>query len=158
MNNNDILRRIRYALKLSDARMVKIFALVGEDISAEEARAIVGREEDADSIFCTNDRLSLFLDGLIIDRRGPRKPGSPIPKAELELTNNDILKKLRIALTLREPDILQLLADGDHKMSKSELGALFRKPDHKHYREAGNQVLRKFLRGLTLRLRPASPK
>ncbi len=154
MNNNDVLRRLRYALKLSDARMVKIFALVGETLTETEARAITGREEEEDAVFCTDDRLSLFLDGLIIDRRGPRKPGSPVPKAELELSNNDILKKVRIALTLREPDILEILRNGGHPMSKSEVGALFRKPDHKHYRTAGNQVLRKFLKGLTLRLRP----
>jgi len=64
------------------------------------------------------------------------------------MTNNDILKKLRIALSLRDHEILDILALSDFKMSKSELSAIFRKDDHVNYQAAGDQVLRKFLSGL----------
>ena len=64
------------------------------------------------------------------------------------LTNNDILKKIRVALSLKDDEILEILKLSDFEMSKSELSALFRREDHIHYRECGDQVLRKFLNGL----------
>lgn len=69
------------------------------------------------------------------------------------MTNNDILKKLRVALRLRDDDILEILTLVDFKISKSELSAFFRKEDHPNYRECGDQVLRNFLNGLVLHLR-----
>lgn len=64
------------------------------------------------------------------------------------MTNNDILKKLRIALSLKDFEILEILKLSDFEMSKSELSALFRGEDHPNYQECGDQVLRKFLNGL----------
>lgn len=149
MNNNDVLRRLRYALKLNDAQLVAIFALSGVTITEEEVRAIMGREEDPKAVECTNFQLAAFLDGLIIDRRGPRD-GPPPP--EMELTNNEVLKKIRIALTLRVEDIVAIMGLGGHKMSKSEVTALFRKPGNRQFRTCGGQALRKFLAGLTKRM------
>lgn len=69
------------------------------------------------------------------------------------MTNNDVLKKLRVALRLRDDDILGILELVDFKISKSELGAFFRNEDHPNYRECGDQILRNFLNGLVLHLR-----
>ncbi|MRI01984.1 DUF1456 family protein [Kriegella sp. EG-1] len=69
------------------------------------------------------------------------------------MTNNDVLKKLRVALRLRDDEIVEILALVDFKISKSELGALFRNEDHPNYRECGDQILRNFLNGLVLHLR-----
>jgi len=69
------------------------------------------------------------------------------------MTHNDTLKKLRVALKLRDEDILQILELVDFKISKSELSALFRKEDHPNYRECGDQILRNFLNGLVIHLR-----
>ena len=69
------------------------------------------------------------------------------------MTNNDILKKLRVALRLGDDDILQILELVDFKISKSELGAFFRSEDHPNYRECGDQILRNFLNGLVIHLR-----
>ncbi|PIB28084.1 hypothetical protein BFP77_10565 [Maribacter sp. 4U21] len=69
------------------------------------------------------------------------------------MTNNDIFKKLRVALKLRDDDIVDILTLVDFKMSKSELGAFFRKEDHPNYMECGDQVLRNFLNGLVIYLR-----
>jgi uncharacterized protein YehS (DUF1456 family) len=74
------------------------------------------------------------------------------------LTNNDILKKLRVANKLRDDDIVKILALVDFKISKSELGALFRKEDHPKYMECGDQILRNFLNGLIIHLRGPMPK
>jgi uncharacterized protein YehS (DUF1456 family) len=75
------------------------------------------------------------------------------------LNNNDILKKLRVAHKLRDDDIVKILALVDFKITKSELGALFRNEDHPKYMECGDQILRNFLNGLIIHLRgPLPPK
>jgi uncharacterized protein YehS (DUF1456 family) len=66
------------------------------------------------------------------------------------LTNNDILKKIRVALSLTNDDIIEILALVDFKMSKGALGDVFRNEDHPGYMPAGDQLLRKFLDGLIL--------
>jgi len=69
------------------------------------------------------------------------------------MTNNDILKKLRVALQLKDDDIVKILALVDFKTSTTELGAIFRKEDHPNYKECGDQLLRNFLNGLIIHLR-----
>jgi Protein of unknown function (DUF1456) len=81
----------------------------------------------------------------------------------MEMTNNDILKKLRVALMLRDDQIVEILELVDFRISKSELGAFFRAEDHENYMECGDQVLRNFLNGLVIHLRgtkenPKNPK
>ncbi len=80
-----------------------------------------------------------------------------------KMTNNDILKKLRVALKLRDDEIVDILALVDFRISKSEIGSFCRKEDHPKYMECGDQVLRNFLNGLVLHLRgpkdaPKDPK
>ena len=74
------------------------------------------------------------------------------------MTNNDILKKLRVAHKLRSDDIIKILNLVDFKVSESELNALFRKDDHPKYMECGDQFLRNFLNGLIIHLRGPMPK
>ncbi|AUC75592.1 MULTISPECIES: DUF1456 family protein [Flavobacteriaceae] len=74
------------------------------------------------------------------------------------MTNNDILKKLRVAHQLRDTDIVDILALVDFRVTKSELNALFRREDHPNYVECGDQILRNFLNGLVIHLRGPMPK
>ncbi|QHL89192.1 DUF1456 family protein [Nibribacter ruber] len=75
------------------------------------------------------------------------------------MTNNDILKKLRVALQLRDDQIIDILKLVDFNVSKSELGAIFRKEDHPNYQPCGDQLLRNFLNGLVIHMRgPMEPK
>lgn len=69
------------------------------------------------------------------------------------MTNNDIFKKLRVALMLRDDQIVEILELVDFRMSKGEIGNFFRKEDHENYMECGDQVLRNFLNGLVIHLR-----
>lgn len=69
------------------------------------------------------------------------------------LTNNDILKKLRVALSYKDTDIIEILELVDFKISKTELSAFFRSEDHPNYQECGDQVLRNFLNGLIIKNR-----
>jgi len=155
MINNDILRRIRYALDLSDTKMISLFKQAQQNINHTELKALLKKEEEEGFTECKDRQLSAFLDALIVDRRGPRDPNSPQPKPNVYalLSNNDILRKLRIALELQEKGMLSILALGGMKLSPSELSALFRNKKHRHYKTCGDQLLRNFLNGLTKKLR-----
>ena len=69
------------------------------------------------------------------------------------MNNNDIFKKLRVALMLRDDQIEEILMLVDFRMSKGELGNFFRNEDHPKFMECGDQVLRNFLNGLVIHLR-----
>lgn len=69
------------------------------------------------------------------------------------MNNNDIFKKLRVALQLRDDQIVEILELVDFRMSKGELGNIFRNEDHPNFMECGDQVLRNFLNGLVIHLR-----
>jgi uncharacterized protein YehS (DUF1456 family) len=69
------------------------------------------------------------------------------------MTNNDILKKLRIALHLRNDQIVEILQLVNFRMTASELSAFFRSEDHPNYKNCGDQVLRNFLNGLIIHMR-----
>jgi uncharacterized protein YehS (DUF1456 family) len=69
------------------------------------------------------------------------------------MSNNDIIKKLRVALQLKNTDIIEILKLVDFKITESELGAFFRKEDHPNYKPCGDQILRNFLNGLVIHLR-----
>ena len=98
--------------------------------------------------------LARLLDGLIVHLRGARE-GAPPRAPEKRLTNNLVLKKLRVAFELRDVDLHAIFEAAGHPVSKPELTALFRQPGHANYRPCGDQLLRYFLRGLTLRVRGA---
>ncbi len=151
MTQNDILRRLRYILDLSDSKMISIFRLAGHAVSREEISNWLKKDDDASYQALSDLQLATFLNGLIIDRRGERD--GPRPEPEKHLSNNMIFMKLKIALNLKAEDILSIMALNHFTISKHELSAFFRKPTHKHYRKCKDQVLRNFLKGLQLKLR-----
>ncbi len=156
MNNNDILIRIRYAFHFKNADLIKIFDLAGCRIEALDLVNLLKKDDEEGFWECEDEMLDSFLDGFIIFKRGKReeKPGQkPLPKPA-HITNNIIVKKLRIALELRDTDIIEIMSETKVKVSKSELSALFRREGHKNYKACGNQFLRNFLRGLSLKFRP----
>lgn len=157
MNNNDYFRSLRYALDLGDMDLIRMFKHSGIDMDLAQVLDYLKQEEADGYQKCPDSIFAAFLDGLIIDRRGLREPMdgkvSTAPHHEIALSNNLILKKIRIALELDETAMLDCLRRGNMPLSAGELGALFRKPDHRNYKPAGDQVMRYFLRGLTERLR-----
>lgn len=151
MNNNDVLRRIRYTFDFDDTKMMAIFALGGLDVTRADISDWLKKDDDPDYRNCSDVQLARFLNGLIIDKRGRRD--GPQPEPETSLTNNIIFRKLKIALNLQAEEILTLIKQADFSMSKHELSAFFRRPDHKHYRECKDQVLRYFLKGVQKKYR-----
>jgi uncharacterized protein YehS (DUF1456 family) len=156
MINNDVLRSIRYMLDLSDIKVVEIARLADPAFPLEKAdvQAFLRKDDDPDYVECSDRVLAHFLDGLVIFFRGRNDTLPPRP-VETRTTNNVVLKKLRVAFELKDVDMHEVFAAAGFPVSKPELTALFRQPGHKNYRACGDQMLRNFLKGLTLRVRGA---
>jgi uncharacterized protein YehS (DUF1456 family) len=155
MINNDVLRSIRYMLDLSDARVVEIAHLSDPDFPLDRADipALLKRDGEPGMVACSDRLLAHFLDGLVVHFRGRDESQPPRP-AEKRITNNLVLKKLRVAFQLKDVDMHEIFASAGFPLGKPEMTALFRQPGHANYRPAGDQILRNFLKGLTLRFRP----
>ena len=154
MNNNDILRRLRYTFELNDKSMINTFAEGGLTTDREHISDWLKRDDDPAYEECPDVMLAAFLNGLINLKRGKREGEQPAP--EERLTNNNIFMKLKIALNLQAEDILEMMNRSAFRLSKHELSAFFRKADHKHFRKCQDQVLRNFLKGLQLTHRPGT--
>lgn len=154
MINNDVLRSVRYMLDLSDNKVVEIAKLSDADIPIEKSdvQAFLKKDDEEGYTECSNQVLAHFLDGLVFHYRGKDESLPPRP-LEKRVTNNVVMKKLRVAFQLKDVDMHQAFQDAGFPISKPELTALFRQPDHKNFRLCGDQLLRNFLKGLTLRVR-----
>jgi uncharacterized protein YehS (DUF1456 family) len=163
MTNNDILIRLRYAFNIKNVDMVDIFKLGGMNFTKEEVMNMlikVKEDEEAPENFLkvNNKTLEAFLNGFITFKRGPQKDKDgkvkePMAVTGKESANNMLLKKVKIALQLTSEDVLDLLYEGGVTVSKGELGAILRSPDHKNYKECGDRFARNFLKGLTMKYR-----
>lgn len=131
MDNAQVLQTLREALSLTDNDMAEISRLAG-------------REPDQGEL-----TLPYFLEGFILYERGPRSDGAAVVVQDDQLSNNQILKKLRIAFNLQEIDMLSIFEEGGASLSVSEFGALFRKEGNKHFRPCSDVLLQNFLAGLT---------
>ncbi len=152
MTNNDVLRRIRYIFDYNDSKIIAIFAQADTTVTREQISNWMKKEQDPAYANCTDVQLVTFLNGLINERRGKREGEQPKP--EKKLNNNIIFRKLKIALNLKDNEILAILLLADLRISKHELSAFFRRADHKHFRACKDQILRNFLQGVQLKYRP----
>ncbi|MFH2116123.1 MAG: DUF1456 family protein [Spirochaetota bacterium] len=156
MTTNDVLRRLCFALKLSDPVMLEMLKLAGKPLGKEVLAAYFMKEEEPGYTSCPDAVLEALLDGMIVRYRG-RKEDAPATgtrapstgaRVSSGLDNNMILKKLRIALELKEDDLMAIMKLAGVDLSSHELSALFRKKDHKNYKPCMDQFLRNFLAGL----------
>lgn len=161
MNNNDIMRRLRYTFDFNDDKMIDLFAQADTIVTRAEISDWLKKDDDPEQKSLHDKSLAIFLNGLINDRRGKRETSSASAstmKPEKTLNNNIIFRKLRIALSLKDEEILEILMLADFRFSKTELSAFFRDPNHQHYRQCKDQILRNFLHGLQIKHKPASKK
>ena len=151
MTNNDFLRRLRYALNIKDNIMVQIFKKGNIIVTREDVIDYLKKDIDEGFKKLNNNDLIAFLDGLIIQKRGKREDGTPIPQVKVTKNNlnNILLRKLRIALSFKSYDMIKIFKLGGVEISEGELSALFRSEDHKNYKECGDKYIRVFLKGLT---------
>lgn len=153
MRKDDVIKSIRYTLNVGDGEIAEILKLAGYKPTREEIAYIFEEpEEGKDKIDITHEMTAYFLDGLIYYKRGKsdKHPQRPI---QTPVTNNMVMKKLRVAFTLREDDIQNIIKKAGFDISASELNALFRNKSHRNYQPAGDQVLRYFLKGLSMTYR-----
>ena len=123
MLSNDILRSLRYTLKANNNDMVRILALADMESTAASFDTWMTKEDEEGFVRCPDIILSGFLNGLIYDKRG-KDESAPELALERRVNNNTVLK----------------------------ITAMMRAPEHKNYRECGDQFMRNFLRGLTQRV------
>lgn len=154
MINNDVLRSVRYMLDLGDVHVANLIQMAdpGVVLDRDEVQGYLRKEDEPGFVPLSDRLLGLFLDGLVLHCRGPRDD-APARAPDRRVNNNVVLKKLRVAFELKDVDLHQVFEAAGHPISKPELSALFRQPGHKNFRLCGDQLLRYFLRGLTLRVR-----
>lgn len=151
MENNDILRRLRFCFDYSDSKMMDIFASADMKVTRAEISDWLKKEEDPAFQKIHDVQLATFLNGIININRG-KKEGPQMP-AEERLNNNIIFRKLKIALAMKDEDIIEVLKLVDFKVGKPELSAFFRAPSQPQYRVCKDQILRNFLHGLQVKYR-----
>ena len=145
MKNNDIIRRLRYILSINDLGIFDIMRLSGSEEKRSVIRCWFLKDDHPEFQSCPNKQFQIFLNGLIIQKRGSLKQESHY---DLDIDNNFILKKLRIIFNLTTDDIIDLLLSENYKLGKHEMSAFFRSPSHKNYRLCKDQILRNFLNAL----------
>jgi len=151
LNNNDVLRRLRYTFALKELAIVEIFAEAEGVATQDQITAWLKKDDEADYVEMLDVELATFLNGFINQKRGKRE--GPQPEAETRLTNNAIFMKLRIALNLQADDILDIMELAEFSLSRHELSSFFRKKGTRQYCECKDQILRNFLMGLQKKFR-----
>ena len=151
MDNNDILRRIRYIFDLSDTKMIEVFGLADHKVTRAQVSDWLKKEVDNAFRELTDNMLAIFLNGLIVEKRGKKDGPQPVP--EVQLNNNIVLRKLKIALNLKTEDILDLFKLANKPISAHEISAFLRNPKQEKYRSCNDQYLRSFFNGLQMKFR-----
>ena len=150
MINNDILRRVSTILNFTDEKTRAVFELGQCNISAEQLVNFYKEKNDSDYKEIADVELASFLNGLIIKKRGAGD--GPQRENEVQLTNNQIFNKIKIALTLKADDVIAIFALVDLTLGKYELSAFFRNVNNKHYNNCADDILSSFLKGLKIKL------
>ena len=154
MTNNDLIRQIRYTFDYSDDQMIQLFAMADLEVTRSQVSNWLKKEDHPTYLELTDNQLAYFLNGLINDKRG-KKDGIP-REPEKRLNNNIKLRKLKIALKMRDEDIIETMALAGLRIGKPELSAFFRAPNHRQYRQCKDQFLRNFLHGVQKKYRPTN--
>lgn len=152
MQNNDVIRKLRYIFDLDDIQMLNIFSLSSEAYTKNQIIKWLSKDDHPNYEEMEDTHLAVFLNGLITEKRGKKEGAAP--PVDSFLNNNVILRKLKIALNLKNEDVLAILKKADLTISPHELSAFFRNPKQNQYRICKDQVLRNFLMGLQLKYRP----
>lgn len=147
ISTNEILYRIKKVLNLSTEEMLKAYELEEYKIDASHLESLLKRRHDDGFTMASHEELGVFLDGLVTLKRGP-SPKKANDDEAVELTNNLILKKLRIALELKEAEMEIIFGLVDVELSKQQLASLFRKESHKNFKTCSDELLIAFLDGL----------
>ncbi|MDR1834327.1 MAG: DUF1456 family protein [Fusobacteriaceae bacterium] len=153
MQNNKVLKDVRYALRLRNKKLEKIFELGDIRISEDEIEKLLSKDKTREFLNCNNKYLHGFLNGLIKYYRGDgteemRRKRTRFVRITKINANNLVLKKIKVALSLRNEDVADIFKLGEIDITNSELNGIFRNERSRIYRKCGDKYLRKFLKGL----------
>ena len=146
MTTNDTLYKITKALSLTQDDIIKAYELEGFKMDSKQLESLLAKRQDKDFKVCSFEELGVFLDGLVTLKRGESSKKND--SSDVELSNNLIIKKLRIALELKEAETEIIFSLGEASLSKQQLSSLFRKDSHKNFKECSDELLESFLDGL----------
>jgi uncharacterized protein YehS (DUF1456 family) len=147
MQINDILFKIKTALHLDNKMLIEAYRLADYEMSEERLTSLLKRRQDKGYEEATYEELGLFLDGLVLLKRGPSDKVASDDDTVI-LTNNLILKKIRVAMELKEAELLIIFALAEVTLTKRQIGALFRKEGSKNFKVCSDELLIAFLDGL----------
>lgn len=150
MINNDLLRRISTIFDFNDEKILAVFKLGQGVITAEQLADTFKEKDDSSYKPLLDVEFACFLNGIIIEKRGPKE--GPQRETEQELSNNIIFNKVKIALALKADEVIAILELAELSLGKYELSSFFRSANHKHYRDCSDDVLSTFLKGLKIKL------
>lgn len=145
MTNNYTLKSIMTAIDLDKVAVLKAYKLVDKKITQDDVDDILRDEDNEKFILLSDEGFELFLNGLIAYKRGPSDKKAK--KQKIYFSNNIVLKKLKIALDLKDEDIVQIFANDGLEITKSQLSAYFRRDGHINYRKCSDILLKRFIKG-----------
>lgn len=160
MVNNDVIRSVRFILNVGSQQILDMIALSGLKLNLTQVSDFMADETAPNYLPCDDLVMAHFLDGLIYAKRG-KDESRPAMPFEFPISNNLVLKKLKVAFQLKEEDMHDILKKAEFPIGRAEMSAFLRKRNQDNYRECGDQVLRYFLKGLALRehsFKPVAPK
>ena len=147
MQTNDILFKLKKALSLENKQIIEAYKLADYEMKEDRLSNIMKRRQDKGFETATFEELGVFLDGLVLLKRGASD--KVVNEDEVvELTNNLILKKVRVAMELKESELVILFALAEVALTKRQIGSLFRKEGGKNFKVCSDELLNAFLEGL----------
>lgn len=153
MRTNDIFRKLVQCLPLTVEQVQAIFAVADIDLSDKEVANLLKTDYQPGFEAMPEYILVIFMNNLIDQKRGRKADAQPeIVEKHHKISNNDVLKKLRIAFNLHEQQVRDALKLVTIELTKSDLSALFRKPGHVHYKACDDGLVLDFIEGLGLLL------
>lgn len=153
MRTNDIFRKLTQALGLNTAQIQTLFALADIDLSDKDVANLLKTDYQPGFTAMPEYILIIFLNNLIEQQRGKKADAEvEVIEKHAKISNNDVLKKLRVAFVLHEQDLRDALKLVTIELTKSDLAALFRKAGHEHYKACDDELVLDFIEGIGLLL------
>ena len=146
MLNNDILKRLKSTFEMDDKKVLDTFLLAEHRVPIDKLKRWLLKEGDLNFVMMKDRELAIFLNGFITENRGKKEGAQTVP--ENKLNNNIILKKLKIALSLKSEDILEIFELIDKPITSHELSGFLRNPKQEKFRPMLDQYMRYFFQGL----------
>lgn len=151
MRTNDIFRKLVQSLPLTVEQVQALFAVSDIDLSENDVANLLKTDYQPGFEAMPEYILLIFMNNFIDQKRGKKADAQPeIIEKHHKVSNNDVLKKLRIAFNLHEQDVRDALKLATIELTKSDLSALFRKPGHVNYKACDDGLVLDFIEGLGL--------